>query len=165
MPVVCSDSVFALDRQSGKKLWDYAPPQGVILNPTLAAGGGRLYFVESANPETRDAADGRIRLDLLLGKGANLVALDLRTGKPLWSKPVALEQLEHAIYLSYAQETVLITGTRNALVDKQRRVRYDLAAFDAATGNPLWRNTQTPVPDHILQGPHFARASQTARQA
>jgi len=164
MPVVCSDSVFALDRQSGKKLWDYAPAptQGVIINPTLAAGGGRLYFVESANPETRDAADGRLRLDLLLGKGASLVALDLRSGKPLWSKPAALEQLQHAIYLSYAHETVLITGTRNALVEKQRRVRYDLAAFDAATGRELWRNTQTPVPDHILQGPHGEQVQHSA---
>lgn len=164
MPVVCSDTVFALDRQSGKKLWDYAPAptQSVIINPTLAAGGGRLYFVESANPETRDAADGRIRLDALLGKGANLVALDLRTGKTLWAKPAGLEQLEHAIYLSYAQETVLITGTRNALVEKQRRVRYDLAAFDAATGNVLWRNTQTPVPHHILQGPHGEQVQHSA---
>ena len=162
MPVVCSDSVFALDRESGKKLWDYAPSQGVILNPTLAAGGGRLYFVESANPETRDAADGRVRLDALLGKGANLVSLDLRTGKAVWSKPAGLEQLQHAIYLSYAQETVLITGSRNAMVDKQRRVRYDLAAFDAATGDVLWRNTQTPVPDHILQGPHAEQVQHSA---
>ncbi len=164
MPVVCSDGVFALDRHSGKKLWDYAPPpsQGVILNPTLAAGGGRLYFVESANPETRDIADGRVRLDLLLGKGSNLVALDLRTGKPLWSRPAPLQELQHAIYLSYAQETVLITGTKNVQVEKQRRVRYDLAAFDAKTGDLLWRNTQTPVPDHILQGPHGEQVQHSA---
>ncbi|MBM4030750.1 MAG: hypothetical protein FJ291_03090 [Planctomycetes bacterium] len=164
MPVVCSDSIFALDRQSGKKLWDYAPAptQGVIINPTLAAGGGRLYFVESANPETRDAADGRVRLDALLGKGANLVALDLRSGKPLWSKPAALEQLQHCIYLSYAQETLLITGTKNVLIEKQRRVRYDLAAFDAANGALLWRNTQTPVPDNILQGPHAEQVQHSA---
>ncbi|MDY0168288.1 MAG: PQQ-binding-like beta-propeller repeat protein [Thermoguttaceae bacterium] len=164
MPVVCSDSLFALDRQSGEKRWDYAPApsRGVIINPTIAAGGGRVYFVESANPETRDAADGRIRLNLLLGKGADLVALDLHSGKPVWSKPVSLEQLEHAIYLSYSQETVLITGTRNAMVEEQRRVRYDLAAFDAATGDLLWQNTQIPVPDHILQGPHGEQVQHSA---
>jgi len=143
-------------------LWDYAPSQGVILNPTLAAGGGRLYFVESANPETRDVANGRIRLDALLGRGANLVALDLRSGKPLWSKPAALEQLQHAIYLSYAQETVVVTGTKNVLVEKQRRVRYDLAAFDAATGDSLWRSTQAPIPDHLLQGPHGEQVQHSA---
>jgi hypothetical protein len=164
MPVVCSDSLFALDRQSGEKRWSYAPAptRGVIINPTIAVGGGRVYFVESANPESRDAADGRVRLRVLLGKGANLVALDLRTGTPVWSKPVDLERLQHAIYLSYAQETVLITGTRNETVDDQPRVRYDLAAFDATTGELLWRNTQTPVPDHILQGPHGEQVQHSA---
>ncbi len=162
MPVVCSESLFALDRHTGRKLWDHTPSAGVIANPTIAVGGGRVYFVESANPETREVADGRIRLDALLGKGANLVALDVRSGKVSWSKPAALEQLQHAVYLSYAHETVVITGTKNVLVGKQGRVRYDLAAFDAATGNLLWRNTQTPVPDHILQGPHGEQVQHSA---
>ncbi|MBI5395433.1 MAG: hypothetical protein HZA91_09085, partial [Verrucomicrobia bacterium] len=62
--------------------------------------------------------------------------------------------IEHILYLSYARGKLLVTGTRNLLVEKSRRVRYDLAAFDAGTGKRFWRNTQTPVPDHILQGPH-----------
>jgi outer membrane protein assembly factor BamB len=162
MPVVCSDSLFGLDRHTGKKLWNYVPSQGVIVNPTIALGGGRAYFVESANPETRDVADGRIKLDVLLDKGANLVALDLQSGKVLWSKPAGLEQLEHIVFLSYAQEVLVITGTKNVMVDGKGRVRYDLAAFDAASGNRLWQNTQTPVPDHILQGPHGEQVQHSA---
>lgn len=162
MPVVCSESLFALDRQTGKKRWDYTPGQGVIINPTIAAGGGRVYFIESANPETREVADGRIKLDALLGRGANLVALDLRTGVKLYSKPAPLEQLQHIIFLSYTQETLLVTGTKNVLVEGKGRVRYDLAAFDAATGDLRWQNTQTPIPDHILQGPHGEQVQHSA---
>ena len=162
MPIVCSDSIFALDRHTGHKRWHYTPEPGVILNTTIAIGGGRVYLIESTNPETREVADGRIKLDVLLGQGANLVALDLASGKPLWSQSVALKQLEHIIYLSYAQETLLITGSKNVLVDKTRRVRYDLSAFDAAAGKLLWQNTQTPVPDHILQGPHGEQVQHSA---
>lgn len=154
MPVVCSDSIFAHERWSGQKLWSYTPARGVIINPTIALGGGRVYFVESLNPLTKTVTNSRIRLNVLLGEGADLVALDLRTGQRLWRKPAKLEAIEHVLYLSYAREKLLITGTRNELVENRRRVRYDLAAFDASNGECLWRNTQTPVPDHILQGPH-----------
>jgi outer membrane protein assembly factor BamB len=154
MPTVCSDSIFAHQRASGRRLWTYSPARGVVINATLALGGGRVYFVESTNPVTRSVADSRVKLSTLLGQGADLVALDIRTGKVLWRKPAELEAIEHILYLSYARGKLLVSGTRNALVEEKRRVRYDLAAFDAASGKRLWRNTQTPVPDHILQGPH-----------
>jgi outer membrane protein assembly factor BamB len=154
MPVVCSDSLFAHQRATGRRLWTYTPARGVIINSTLALGGQRAYFIESTNPASRAVADSRVKLSTLLGKGADLVALDIRTGKVLWRKPAELEAIEHIVYLSYARGKLLATGSRNALVEEKRRVRYDLAAFDAATGKRLWRNTQTPVPDHILQGPH-----------
>jgi len=126
----------------------------VIVNPTIALGGGRVYFVESANPATRLVADGRIKLPVLLGRGADLVALDLPSGKVLWRRPAGLEAIEHIVFLSYARDKLVASGTRNATVQGGRRVRYDLAVFAAGTGQPLWRNTQTPVPDHILEGPH-----------
>jgi len=46
--------------------------------------------------------------------------------------------------------------------DGRERVRYDLAAFDAATGDPLWQTTQTPIPDHILEGPHGEQVQHSA---
>ncbi|MGI6414863.1 MAG: PQQ-binding-like beta-propeller repeat protein [Thermoguttaceae bacterium] len=154
MPVVCSESLFAMDRHTGKRLWRYEPAQGVIPNTTIAVGHGRVYFVESTNPGTREVADGRIKLDALLGHGSNLVALDAASGKVLWAKPAGLEQLQHIVFLSYAHEIVLVSGSKNVIIDGKGRVRYDLAAFDAATGEVRWRNTQTPIPDHILQGGH-----------
>ncbi|MHB8902239.1 MAG: outer membrane protein assembly factor BamB family protein, partial [Thermoguttaceae bacterium] len=163
-PVVTSDALFAFDSQSGGAAWEYRPQSGVIVNPTLAAGLGRVYFVESADPKTFAVADGRIKLDLLFDRGARLVALDLQTGKPAWQSPLDLAQLEHMIFLSYADDTLLITGTRNAKVEgsDKPRVRYDLWAFDAPTGKPLWNSTQVPVPDHILEGPHGEQVQHSA---
>jgi len=162
MPVVCSDAIFACKRHSGKKLWSYASQRGVIINPTIAIGGGRIYFVESTNPETRSIANGRIKLPMLLSQGADLVSLDLSSGKILWRKPAELQAIQNMIFLSYARERLVITGTKNAPFDKVKKVRYDLLAFDAVTGKQLWQNTQTPIPDHILQGPHGEQVQHSA---
>ncbi len=154
MPVVCSDSLFAHERGSGQRLWEYVPDRGVIINPTIALGGGRAYFVESTNPATRRVADGRIKLPTLLSRGADLVALDLRTGLVQWRKPAGLETIEHVLFLSYARDRLVVSGTKNVATPSGRRVRYDLAVFAAQTGERLWGSTQTPVPDNILEGPH-----------
>jgi outer membrane protein assembly factor BamB len=154
MPVVCSHSIFAHRRSSGQRLWTYVPDRGAIVNPTIALGGGRVYFIESINPATRLVADGRIKLPTLLGRGADLVAVDLRTGKTAWRKPAELEAIQHIVYLSYARDKLVVAGTKNVAVGNDRRVRYDLAVFAADTGERLWRNTQTPVPDYLLEGPH-----------
>ncbi|NLS94104.1 MAG: PQQ-binding-like beta-propeller repeat protein [Planctomycetaceae bacterium] len=163
-PVVTSDVLFAVDPRTGKNAWTYRPEGGVIVNPTLAAGGGRVYSVESANPETFAVPDGRIKLDALFDQGARLVALNLQTGKPAWQTPVDLSRLEHVVFMSHADDTLVISGTRNVQVEgsDKPRVRYDLWAFDALGGNPLWNSTQTPVPDHILQGPHGEQVQHSA---
>ncbi len=162
MPVVCSGSLFVYKRNSGRRQWSYVPYRGVIINPTIAMGNKRIYFVESTNPASRLVIDSRIKLATLLGQGADLVALNLGNGKLLWRKPWGMENIEHIIFLSYAREKLLVTGTRNERVDKTRRVRYDLVSFDAATGKRLWGNTQVPVPDNILQGPHAEQVQHPA---
>lgn len=163
-PVVTSDVLFAVDPKTGKNAWTYRPEGGVIVNPTLAAGSGRVYLVESANPETFAVPDGRIKLDALFDHGARLVALDLQAGKPAWQRSVDLSRLEHVVFMSHADDTLVITGSRNVKVEgsDKPRVRYDLWAFDAPSGNPLWNSTQTPVPDHILEGPHGEQVQHSA---
>lgn len=107
-------------------------------------------------------ARGRVLFDVLLGKGSNLIALDAATGKTLWKRPAELEALEHVVFLSYADETLVITGTKNVTEDSGPRVRYDLCAFDAVSGERLWKSTQRPIPDHILQGPHGEQVQYSA---
>jgi len=163
-PVVTSDSLFAADCRSGKILWTFEPAEGTIINPTIAAAGGRVYCIQSKNPQTHEVADGRITLDMLLDDGAVLVALDIRLGKPLWKKTVDLSRLEHIIFLSYAKETLVVTGSRNVEVagSDKPRVRYELWAWDAASGEQLWQSTETPTPDHILEGPHGEQVQHSA---
>jgi outer membrane protein assembly factor BamB len=148
-PVVCSDSLFAFDRSSGRKLWSYAAAQGVIANPTVAVGDGRVYFVESTNPQTRNVANGRVDLPTLLGKGAELVALDLRSGKALWRAP-AKTALQHALYLSFAHGTLVLSGTKVS----GRAINYDLHAFDAGTGKAIWEITHAPAGMKDISGSH-----------
>mgnify|MGYP000923007825 FL=1 len=162
MPVICSHELNAHQIPSGQPRWTYTARQGAIITPTIAAGNGRVYFVESADPQTLQIADGRVKIPLLVGQGTDLVALDLRSGETLWRKAVDLRALQHIVFLSYAQERLVITGSKNVTVDGAQRVRYDLAAFDAASGSPLWQTTQTPVPDHILQGPHGEQVQHSA---
>jgi outer membrane protein assembly factor BamB len=164
-PVVCSTSIFAVDRDSGNRAWEYPARGGVIVNPTIAIGGGRVFFVESRNGKTLESGDGRIRIPDLVGQGARLVALDLKSGAPAWSKDVDLSSLQHVIYMSFARDILLVSGSRYAEVDpaetrgrtrpaQLRRIRYDLFAFDARMGSPRWKATAIPNYDHILTGDH-----------
>jgi len=133
MPVVCSDSIHGMNRKTGRVLWSYAPKTGVIVNPAIAASGQRVYFIESDNPAARKVATGRVRVGILVGKGANLTALDIRSGKTLWRKPVKLPY-RHNIYLSCSEGICLVTGTSNG----DKGAEYNLFAFNDADGGLLW---------------------------
>jgi len=150
--VSTSDYLFCLGRNTGAKRWAYAA--GVILDPTIAIANGRVYFVESANPAAAKDADGRMKLGFLLGSGASLVALDARSGRTLWKKPVDLRSLQHVIFLSVARNTIVLTGSKN----KNKTVWYELFAFDATTGQPRWHreqdNRNRPGGDHGEQTRH-----------
>jgi outer membrane protein assembly factor BamB len=163
-PVVTSDVLFAVDPESGKNAWTYRPQGGVLVNPTLAASDGHVFLIESSNPQTFDVPDGRIKLDALFDQGAQLVALNLQTGKEAWRTPVDLSSLENVVFMSHADDTLVISGSRNVKIEESEkpRVRYDLWAFNAPDGKPLWNSTQTPVPDHIVQGPHGEQVQHSA---
>lgn len=163
-PVVTSDILFAVDSTSGKRIWNYRPQRGVIVNPTLTAASDHVFFLESTNPETFNVPDGRIKLDALFASEAQLVALDLQTGKETWRTSVDLSSLENVVFMSHADDTLVVSGSKNTKVEggEKPRVRYDLWAFDAPVGKLLWNSTQTPVPDHILQGPHGEQVQHSA---
>ncbi|MBM4042115.1 MAG: hypothetical protein FJ290_26765 [Planctomycetes bacterium] len=150
--IATSDSLYCLDRKTGEKRWAY--DGGVVLDPTIAIADGRVHFVESGNPEAAKDPDGRMKLDLLLGSGASLVALDAASGKTLWKKPVDLRSFQHVVFLSVAQDTIVLTGSKN----KNGTVWYEFFAFDAKTGEPRWRreqdNRHKPGGDHGEQTRH-----------
>jgi alcohol dehydrogenase (cytochrome c) len=120
--------VAALDARTGRQIWRYARPQKVKnpyeINPFnrgVAVLGHRLFV------GTLDAA---------------LVALDARTGLPLWEVQVADTMLGYSVTSAplVVRDKVLVGVTGGEF-----GARGFLDAYDAATGKLLWRWYAVPA--------------------
>ncbi len=133
MKLVTSDYLFAKDKHSDELLWTYRG--GVILNTTLTAAAGRLWFAETHAPDALADKTGRMPVKTLFAGGDQyLVALEQQTGRTLFEQRIDVSRLEEPVYLNYGKGVLLLSGSR--LVDKSIRYAYD--AFDAETGADLW---------------------------
>lgn len=132
-----SQSLFVLDRHSGKPLWS-ATAQGRFRHNAICAGGGRLYAIDRPPAAATEA-------EASLSKSARLLAFDLATGKVLWSQPSGV----FGTWLSYsAQRNVLIEsgdGERDVRPDEARGMR----AYQASDGQPLWHDPRASGPPMI----------------
>ena len=147
-PNVSSFDVFAFDRKSGNRLWTYEPKSGVIINTTLLVAGGNLYFIESKNPGTKKVGNSRMHLGHLLGKGSDLVAVDLKTGKETLRKAIDLRAAQHQLWMAHSKGVLLISGTRIT----GKRIFNDIWAF-SAKGAKLWTKPH-PAPGRDTRGGH-----------
>lgn len=141
-PVVCSHEFFALNRHSGRLLWDYTPDSGVLINSTIAIADGRVYFVETTEENRSSGNRGRYRLGQLFSFPAILVALDMHTGETIWRQPIDLSGIEHNLYLSATRGRLVLAGSYNRRLGQQSRVNFDISTWDATTGDLLWQRTQ-----------------------
>ena len=133
MKLVLSDYLFAVEKDSGTPLWKYE--NGLIVNTTIAVGGGRMYFLQTHSPKALADKLGRMPAKELFDGGEQyLVALDAQTGQVLYKKKIDVSNLEEPVYLNYAMDTLLLSGSK---LDGQV-VRYYYYAFDAKTGEILW---------------------------
>ena len=133
MEVVMSEGLFALDPKSGRVRWTYE--EGAIPNTTIAIGGGRISFVESANPKALASATGRMRAREMFGEGKQyLVSLNAETGDVAYKTEIDAKAFEHLVYLNYADGMLLLSGSRVVAPT----AHYSYQAFDAATGEPRW---------------------------
>jgi outer membrane protein assembly factor BamB len=130
--VIVSDYLFAVDRYTGAIRWTYR--DGTIMNSAVTVGDGRIYFAESRNPEIMKDIDGRLRIDKFCDKNLFIVALDAETGDKIWQRPFQFPY-EHIMFLNYAENTLLFTGTYN----KDNLVNYGLFAFAADAGEKKWQ--------------------------
>ena len=135
MKLVLSDYLFAVDRRSGSRRWSYR--SGVVLNTTIAVGGGRVYFVESHAPAALADPRGRVTMPTFLAGDNHLVSLDRETGKVAWRRRVDLANCRQVTYLSYAKGMLVLSGGR--YVDK--RLWYSFYGIDAATGEARWERS------------------------
>ena len=122
------NQVLAIDAKSGNLLWRYKrpiPEDILLLHPTsrgVGLWGDKAYFA---------AAD------------AVLAALDVKTGKELWTAPV--EDYTKGYYMSLAP--LVVDGTVMVGVSGgELGVRGFVAAFDAETGKQLWKTYTVPAP-------------------
>jgi PQQ-dependent dehydrogenase (methanol/ethanol family) len=129
-------TVYALDAATGRELWTYDPqvPKAKgrdaccdVVNRGVALHDGRVYF---------GALDGR------------LIALDARTGKPVWqvqtvdtSKPYTITGAPRIV------KGLVVIGNGGA----EFGVRGYVSAYDAKTGAQVWRFYTVPA---SKAGPH-----------
>lgn len=119
----------ALDAATGRKRWEYAPKLSTTVhccgpaNRGLAVYGDRVYMG---------------RLD---GK---LVALDASNGEQVWEKQVVDNTKGYALNGPVvAADGKVIVGTSGA----EYGIRGFVAAFDAGSGDEVWRFHTIPSPD------------------
>jgi len=137
MKLVLSDCLFALDRRTGAVKWTYR--SGAILNTTIALGGGRAYFLESAAPEALADLRGRVPMPTFRGGPTHLVALDLATGKVTWKRKADLSNCALIAYLSYARGTLVLSGCRY----RDKRLWYWVYGIDAEGGATRWQRSHS----------------------
>jgi outer membrane protein assembly factor BamB len=135
---ICSVDLFCLGKTDGRLLWRYT--NGVIINTTLAIGGGRVYFVDSRNPVLAAQATGRISSSALWQQN-NLVALDAATGQVLWEQPfpAPVSPSPIVLFLCYADERLVLVDSTS---------RYYVFAFSATDGSRLWSRSHAWRRDH-----------------
>ncbi len=143
-PIVTSRTLFAQSRDNGGTLWTR---RGTFLQPTVTIGEGRLYVVDCAIAprivEAPGRIPGRFRLSEAFAQPARVLALDLASGRTVWSRELDLFAIEHNVYGLYSENRFVLVGSRNSGSDpKKDHILYDIVALDATTGDLAWRTTQ-----------------------
>jgi alcohol dehydrogenase (cytochrome c) len=123
-------------------------------NDVLAvdAKTGRVFWMyrHTPSPEARVCCGSNNRGVAILGDtvylgtlDARLVAIDAKTGKPLWNVPVGDPKLGYSITMAplIVKDKVLV-GTGGG----EYGIRGFVAAYDAQTGKEVWRFHTIPAP-------------------
>jgi alcohol dehydrogenase (cytochrome c) len=127
-----TDQVYAVDAATGKVRWAYTPPVDFLAGPSLAL----------SEPVSRGVTFGAGRIYLTTADD-QLIALSARTGKPLWKRRVVDPSQGNTMNSpGVFWEGELIVGGPAG----DAGLRGFAAAYDAATGKPLWRTFMVPPP-------------------
>ena len=124
---VCSDTLFSIDRQTGKVAWNYQ--NGVVLNSTLTIADDRIYFVECRHEAVTGAPERRVGRPELWQKQF-LVAMDANSGSLLWEKPIQLPPGKVVFYMAHAKDRLIVVGSADG--------KYHVHSFAAANGDAGW---------------------------
>jgi alcohol dehydrogenase (cytochrome c) len=123
------DDVVALDARTGRVFWIYHYPLGPVQNVCCGANNRGLAMLGDT---------------LFVGTlDAHLVAIDAKTGKPLWNVKVADSQAGYSItHAPLVIKDKVLVGMGGG----EYGIRGFIAAFDAKTGQEAWRFHTIPAP-------------------
>ena len=131
--VTGANDVFAISVATGETLWTYEANLDQSIDTVCCGWTSRGVAL----------GDGRIYVGQLDGR---LVALDQRTGMPVWSTQA--ERWEEGFSITSAPlyyDGLVVTGFAGAEYGIRGRVK----AFDAATGELAWTFYTVPGPGHV----------------
>ena len=125
------EKTVAVDALTGKQIWkamiEYEPETTRVVCCGIVNRGGAIY----------DGKFFRTTLD------ANVIALDLKTGKEVWRTKSADPKDGYSMTVApLVVDDVVIAGVSGA----EYGVRGYLEGFDAKTGKSLWRTYTVPAP-------------------
>ncbi len=138
---VCSKYLFADNVSTGNRVWAYDSAdsdKGVIINSTITIGAGRVYFVESRDPDVEGYTSGRIGISDLWDQ-QYLIALNADNGTRLWQRSIDPADGVPVFYLLYTKETLILVSSNSSTS------RYYLYAYDADKGSPKAGWSSNPV--------------------
>lgn len=131
-PYAVSRRFFCLNASDGSTAWTY-DENSVIVNSCICIGGDGVYFYETYNSSAVSDGDGRVGVSTLMPQG-NLVKLNRTNGNLVWREPVSFNFL-HAIYLSYNNDILVLTGVHR----DGKTPKYEHYAYYASTGVTNWK--------------------------
>jgi hypothetical protein len=141
---VCSENLFALERDSGRRLWDYG--KGLIINSTITIANGNLFFLENRHSRVTGGDSHRIGQPELWQE-LYLVAVGLEDGNVIWEQPVSPMPGIVVVYMAQSDDRLVLVTSGNG--------RYQVSCHSDQDGSELWvENFAWPSDNH---GGHMAR--------
>jgi hypothetical protein len=133
-----SNALFAIDTSSGELLWQYDAEQSIRHN-AIAVGGGRVFLIDrplDAGDLLAGAAKRRgVTPDSSDTPPAELVALDVSTGKRLWGTTEDVFGTTLAYSEKHDRLLVFYQATRFKLPSEKGG---RMVVYEASTGTRVW---------------------------
>ncbi|MFA7002516.1 MAG: PQQ-binding-like beta-propeller repeat protein, partial [Verrucomicrobiia bacterium] len=131
--LAASRGLVAFDRHTGALLWRAAARHSFVHNG-IVAGGGRVYCLDRLpkSAELKAAARGE-----KVAASYRIVALDLRTGRPLWENTNGV----FGTWLGYSKERDLLLQAGASATDRWKdEAKEGMAVLRARDGSEVWKN-------------------------
>ncbi|MEM7314807.1 MAG: PQQ-binding-like beta-propeller repeat protein, partial [Planctomycetota bacterium] len=139
---VCSMNLVAYEADSGKVQWQHERG-GAIMNPTVTIVDDLVVFAENPNLYAKKKS----RFDDSIFSQLRLVALDRKTGKVRWEKPVEQRDGTVACYVAATSEGIIYQTSKGG--------EFDVSLRDPKTGDVKWSKIYKWEVDH--HGKHLSR--------